>query len=88
MPMASTQSIISEAHLQEPKAQEKPNPDDFSSLEISDLEAGPVAGKPELENDINKINWDSDDDPSNPKNWNASRKWQNLGVISVMSLTT
>jgi hypothetical protein len=60
-----------------------------SSLATSDLEAGPVADKLQPKN-INgtEINWETDDDPSNPLNWSPSRKWQNLGVISIMSLTT
>jgi len=86
--MASSRSIPSPGEIQEPEVEEKSNPDDASSPEVSDLEVGPVDGKSEPKSNINEISWESDDDPSNPKNWSSSRKWQNLGVISIMSLTT
>jgi len=85
--MASTQSINSGVEVHEPKVQEDSDPKN-SSPEVSDLEAGRVDAKSEPKNDINEISWDSDDDASNPRNWSASRKWQNLGVISIMALTT
>ncbi|KAE9363892.1 MFS multidrug transporter-like protein [Stipitochalara longipes BDJ] len=85
--MASTRPLSSELEAQEPKVQENFNPKE-SSHEFSDLEAGPVDGKPESKNDINEVNWETDNDSSNPLNWSPSRKWRNLGVISIMSLTT
>jgi len=81
--MASTQSNSSEMQIQEPKVQENLDQKDFS-----DLEAGPTDENPESKSDINLVNWDTDDDPANPLNWSPSHKWQNLGVISIMSLTT
>jgi hypothetical protein len=60
-----------------------------SSQDISDLEAGMTDEKlPSKTRDTEEINWESDDDPANPLNWSPFRKWQNLGVISIMSLTT
>jgi hypothetical protein len=84
--MASTRNN-SGAKLQEAKFLEDVNPKD-SSHGVADLEAGPVDQKLESESDINEVNWESDDDPANPVNWGTSRKWRNLGVISIMSLTT
>ena len=36
----------------------------------------------------NEVNWDGDDDPLNPMNWKASKRWLNLLVISMMAFIT
>lgn len=36
----------------------------------------------------NVVNWDGDDDPLNPMNWKASKKWTNLGIIAMMAFIT
>lgn len=35
--------------------------------------------------DSNTVWWDGDNDPENPKNWSASRKWRNLGVMAAIT---
>ena len=37
---------------------------------------------------LNEVNWDGDDDPLNPMNWKASKRWLNLLVIAMMALIT
>lgn len=56
----------------------------------SDLEKGPgtSAEEEEAERDPNIVDWDGPDDPANPINWTATRKWTNIGVISAMTLLT
>ena len=34
------------------------------------------------------VNWDGDDDPLNPMNWKASKRWLNLLVIAMMAFIT
>jgi hypothetical protein len=86
--MGSTLSPSSEIEAIEPKLQESLDAEDSTSHYISDLEAGSVHEKPESENNTNLVSWETYKDPANPLNWSPSRKWQNLGVISVMSLAT
>jgi hypothetical protein len=72
----------------EPKIQEDLSPRDSSSHDVSDLEAGPTSEKHLSKGDVNQVNWETDGDSANPLNWGPSLKWQNLGVISIMSLAT
>ncbi len=37
---------------------------------------------------LNEVNWDGDDDPLNPMNWKASKRWLNLLVIAMMAFIT
>lgn len=86
--MASTPPLSSGKSVQEPRSSVNLAPK-ASSQETSDLETGAVDEKlPQKNSNVNEINWENDDDPENPLNWGSSRKWRNLGVISVMSLTT
>jgi hypothetical protein len=86
--MASTRSPSTEMDVHEPNVQEDLSPRDSSSRDISDLEAGPTDEKHLSKSDVNQVNWETDDDSANPLNWGPSRKWGNLGVISIMSLAT
>jgi hypothetical protein len=54
-------------------------PDNLASDEIMSEEKGITTSD---------VNWDGDDDQLNPMNWAATRKWGNLSIISVMSLST
>ncbi|KAF4496956.1 multidrug resistant [Fusarium agapanthi] len=38
--------------------------------------------------DPNAVGWDGPDDPSNPMNWPAKKKWSCIGALSVMTLLT
>ncbi|KAM5347291.1 hypothetical protein ACJ41O_010296 [Fusarium nematophilum] len=38
--------------------------------------------------DPNAVGWDGPDDPQNPMNWPAKRKWINIGALSMMTLLT
>ncbi|KAI6791545.1 MFS general substrate transporter [Hortaea werneckii] len=56
---------------------------------LDDPEKGPVAAENEQEDlDPNIIDWDGPDDPANPINWTATRKWTNIAVLSALTLLT
>lgn len=38
--------------------------------------------------DPNAVGWDGPDDPNNPMNWPARKKWTCIGALSVMTLLT
>ncbi|KAL6917362.1 hypothetical protein FSHL1_008792 [Fusarium sambucinum] len=38
--------------------------------------------------DSNAVGWDGPDDPNNPMNWTAKKKWSCIGSLSVMTLLT
>lgn len=38
--------------------------------------------------DPNSVSWDGPDDPENPLNWPASKKWANIIALSVMTVLT
>lgn len=42
-------------------------------------------GLEEPKEDINIVDWDGPNDPSNPRNWDPSRKWT---IISILSIVT
>lgn len=41
-----------------------------------------------VEQDPNIVWWDGDNDPENPMNWTAKKKWSNLALLSIMTLVT
>ncbi|TVY31977.1 Efflux pump [Lachnellula occidentalis] len=53
-------------------------PSDEPALQAADLE----------EKDINVIDWNGENDPENPRNWSAGKKWTNAGLLSAMTLIT
>jgi hypothetical protein len=86
--MASTSPPSTGQTVQDPQNNVALDPK-APSQDSSDLEAGAVVEKlQQKNNNVGEINWETDDDPANPVNWSPSRKWRNLGVISIMSLTT
>lgn len=82
--MASARSIPSETESTEQIVQKNLSTTNVSHDNTSDLEAGPVNEK----DDVNQVNWENDDDSANPLNWSPAHKWKNLGIISIMSLAT
>ncbi|KAF2176662.1 MFS general substrate transporter [Zopfia rhizophila CBS 207.26] len=44
-------------------------------------------GAPE-ETDPNVVFWDGQDDPENPMNWTAKKKWENIAVLAAITLIT
>ncbi|KAI1102348.1 MFS general substrate transporter [Jackrogersella minutella] len=54
-----------------------------------DVETGTYnrEGSPD-EKDSNIVDWDGPNDPQNPMNWPDSRKWLNIGIISIMTIVT
>ncbi|KAK3718324.1 hypothetical protein LTR37_005137 [Vermiconidia calcicola] len=45
-------------------------------------------GEPEEPRDPNVVDWDGPDDPQNPYNWPASKKWSNIAILSFLTLLT
>lgn len=48
--------------------------------------AGEVA--PETERDPDIVDWDGPDDPENPLNWPAGRKWGLIAILGAVTLVT
>lgn len=44
--------------------------------------------KPPDPTDPNVVDWDGPEDPQNPQNWPAKKKWTNVAVLSFMTLLT
>lgn len=73
-------------------------PGSQQTLTTSDNESGTVKVQDEekatKEQDIvqphgpNAVGWDGPDDPNNPMNWPAKKKWSCIGALSLMSLLT
>lgn len=47
-----------------------------------------IADQPEVPQDPNVVDWDGPDDPKNPQNWAASRKWGIIGALAAVTLIT
>ena len=43
---------------------------------------------PEPERDPDIVDWDGPDDPENPLNWPASRKWGLIAILGAVTLVT
>ncbi|KAF2266391.1 MFS general substrate transporter [Lojkania enalia] len=48
----------------------------------------PPIGEATGQNDPDVVDWDGPDDPENPLNWPASKKWGNIAVLSAVTLIT
>jgi hypothetical protein len=61
-----------------------------SGLEKSELnqETTQTVSETEQKSDPNEVGWAGDDDPNNPYNWNPSKKWFNIGILSLVTLIT
>jgi len=80
--MAETQTLY-EPSISDPEAItiELGRPLDASgpgSLETLVALVDPVEGKP--------VSWDGPDDPNNPQNWSASKKWLVMFAIGVITV--
>ncbi|KAM5358506.1 hypothetical protein ACJZ2D_015231 [Fusarium nematophilum] len=52
-----------------------------------DVETAPLlASIPEHDPEV--VSWDGPDDPENPQNWSADRKWLNIVLLSIMTFLT
>jgi hypothetical protein len=34
------------------------------------------------------VDWDGEDDPTNPRNWPKSKRWAHVVIISILALIT
>ncbi|KAI1503170.1 major facilitator superfamily domain-containing protein [Biscogniauxia marginata] len=53
-----------------------------------DLEAGTPVRPVTAEAGQKYVDWDGPNDPENPMNWPISRKWMNIGIVSLMTVVT
>ena len=44
--------------------------------------------KEEQPHDPNIVDWEGPDDPANPQNWTAGKKWSNIAILSFLTLLT
>ncbi|KAF5026579.1 hypothetical protein F66182_1304 [Fusarium sp. NRRL 66182] len=52
-----------------------------------DVETAPLLNTV-VEHDDNIVGWDGPDDPENPQNWSAGKKWVNIVLLSFMTFLT
>ena len=43
---------------------------------------------PEADRDPDVVDWDGPDDPENPLNWPARKKWTLIGILAMVTLVT
>ena len=61
-------------------------PDRYFSSASQDIEKGVVhIVKSIPKRDPNMVDWDSPNDPANPYNWTAKRKWINVGLVAAQT---
>lgn len=93
-PVISEQGSLKKEVVEE---SEKPDGRDASSNSSDDglggdqdLEKlGPVKSKePEPPQGPNIVDWEGPDDPENPYNWSARKKWSNVAILSFLTLLT
>ena len=67
-----------------------PSPTTTAAMKHSDEADEDVIGLgPSVEKTkADEVGWDSEDDPLNPMNWKASKKWLNLLIIALMAFIT
>lgn len=87
------------AQEENPKAGYDDSSDPYSDLEKGDAKLPPptasdqghktstVAGHP-APDDLNAVWWDGEDDPENPYNWTAAKKWSVVAVLAFLTLLT
>ncbi|MCJ1477603.1 hypothetical protein MMC13_006276 [Lambiella insularis] len=85
--MSRTASNASESVTSHTVPMSTPQAAEVGNEHAVDLENG-QAEKDHVESDPERVDWESEDDPSNPLNWIGSKKWSNVLVISLMSFST
>lgn len=56
--------------------------------DAADLEGGPEKAEAADEGDPNVVDWDSPNDPEDPKQWPDNKKWLNISILSLLTLVT
>lgn len=64
-----------------------PSPTTTAGEKHTDEEMGDLNSSVEKPSS-SEVNWDGDDDPLNPMNWKASKRWLNLVIIAMMAFIT
>lgn len=50
------------------------------------LEKGSMEDSVLLKTEV--VDWDGDDDPTNPRNWPESKRWAHVVIVSILALIT
>jgi hypothetical protein len=50
------------------------------------LEKGNLENRTYPETDV--VDWDGEDDPTNPRNWSEPKRWAHVVTISILALIT
>ncbi|KAF5986065.1 major facilitator family transporter protein [Fusarium bulbicola] len=82
--MAETKASID---IERPTSQRTLTPSYTGSAAKKDEESAAKEDVAQAE-DPNAVGWDGPDDPNNPMNWPAKKKWSCIGALSVMTLLT
>jgi hypothetical protein len=59
---------------------------DSTSMTPKELEKGSVEDSSLPQTEI--VDWDGEDDPTNPRNWPKSKRWAHVVIISILALIT
>ncbi|KAK4943292.1 hypothetical protein LTR10_017135 [Elasticomyces elasticus] len=93
--MSSTEKPVQADAISSHRESSDTQRDGYVRMEPSDLEKvmskhedGDVAVTVEVTTDPNVINWNGPDDPENPLNWPASKKWTNIAFLSAITFLT
>ena len=93
--MTSTEKPVEVDTISSHRASSDTQQDGYVRMEPSDLEKvmskhedGDVAVTVEVTTDPNVVNWDGPNDPENPLNWPASKKWTNIAFLSAITFLT
>lgn len=93
----SQQDAAAKATTIEPEKSNTDRPSTASSSSPSSKEASgqqdvekgaadATAEEAEAPRDPNIVDWEGPDDPENPYNWPASKKWSNIAILSLLTL--
>jgi hypothetical protein len=67
------------------KAESLPD-QDVEKKPVEPIDAfNPIPGA-EVESDPNIVTWDGPNDPENPMNWSAAKKYSAIGIVSFITL--
>ncbi|KAJ9144990.1 Major facilitator superfamily protein [Pleurostoma richardsiae] len=67
---------------------------DVDDATIAAEDTGPDESSPVTKNEVadnqdaDVVSWDGPDDPENPMNWPAKKKWLNVAVLSILTVIT
>jgi hypothetical protein len=90
-PQQSTSNDRDTAALEAEKEKLPDTSSNISEEGDADLEKGKPSEAVDEEKELqdpNIVDWEGPDDPENPQNWSAAKKWSNIGILSFLTLLT